>query len=765
MASIYRFSFENDIIPEGVSITSGSIWSGQGRNGIMTSALTSVSRTASPVQASVVVALPNNTSGVRTSFYTKASDNITYPSVLATAGNWSFQLKDSVTAEILYSGVSAITQDVTVVEDNRWNLVRFSADFNGSVSTGSLEFNGIRVDITHADVTTGINTIALKGIAGKLSCIDDVGVNDNLGSITADKDVPNAIRGFVGGLVEDGDIQNWQQNVASLFPLSYNHESQGRLLYVPSVDKIITTNVSTPAYTVSENTFTVLNAQSFVTESTFVETETTFSIQEVVYNDSDGLVYFMGKQTVGSTTHFAHKTYDPITNLTSSVTWWTGGFDLTPPTWIGVAGSTTGYEYKFRDVLVSTYCPLNSKIYSLVVVYNPYYPHVTTQTNPTSYDDYVENKSWVQMIVFDPKTGFTELSYKYYGVWTHFYSSFGSATSCYVKPDTKMIWNPSDQNLLAWCPKFTGEGYGSYYLRSIEPESLIIKKNKSISFIDSGSLITRQTDENSIPDGLTPKSDLVYCDINNSAYMALYTSTYGTSSLYRIDLTSRTGSVVFPKNVGSMIRRLEYSPSRNAVFCLGEVESYMFDPIKETANEALYRQYGTGGLWATVCESGSLLSGSIIEPIPLFNVKDSVYSPKNAAIVSVSDKKVYSLKGSMESSVVNALLSPDSLKAGATASGDICTLKVAKPTGSFTNLYQYEGFNIRVDNASSLETASLLMGIREAGVNYALGTPVVTWPNSSGSHVRSVFTPHNAGSTKWSASQFEAVQFYMEASD
>lgn len=758
MASIYRFSFEHDIIPGGVTILTGSIWSGQGRFGAMTNALTATTRTGS-IYSAINVAVPSGSAGIRTSFYTKASDNMVFPTKLADAGPYSFRLLSESTAEILFNNVSAITQDVTIVEDNRWNLVRFSTDFNGSNSTASLEFNGIRVDVSKPDATVGVSSINLYGLSGRLSCIDDVGINDSTGTIPADSGMPNSIRGFVGGLIEDGDIQNWQQNVASLFPLNYNHEAQGNILYVPSADKIITCNKSSSIYAVDEHTFTVVDAQSFVTESTFSEVVAPFTIQKTVYNDSDGLVYFLGTNTGShAARHFAYKTYDPITNTTSSVTVWTGGFDLTPPVYDQYANpAPVGYEYRFRDVIAATYCPLNSKIYCLVTVYNPYYPHPSSE-NPSVQTDSVENKSWIQMLVIDTKNNTIDLSYKYFGSWTHIRATGGGgAVPNYITPPASMIWNQYDQTLFAWCPKFSGEEYSAVQFRSIEPTSLVIKKQKAPLMLDVSGLYASNPDVT---------ADMVYSDINNSVYVSLWTGVYASSNVYSIDMATKTGSIVFPRSIGTAIKRVEYSPARNAIFCLGEVESFMFDPIKATTVQSAYREYGiTSSQWLTLAESGSLLSGSIIETVPLFNVNDSVYSPKNSTIISVTDKKVYNLKGSMESSVVNALMSPDSLKAGATASGDICTLKIAKPTGSFTSQYQYEGFNIRVDNASSLATASLLIGVRENNTDIALGTPIITWANSTGSHVRSVFSVKNQGTTKWSASQFEQVQFYMEASD
>lgn len=804
MASIYRFSFEHDIIPNGVTIVTGSIWSGQGRFGGMTNALTATTRdTGSAVQAEIDVSVPTNSTGIRSSYYTKASDNLLYPVTLADAGPYSFRLINSTTSEIRFNNVQEVVQDVTLVEDNRWNLIRFSVDFDGTHSSGSLEFNGIRVDITKPDTTVGISAINLKGLRGTLSCIDDVGINDNTGTIDEDKGVPNAIKGFVGGLVENGDIQNWQQNVASLFPLSYNHESQGNFTYVPPTNKVITCNNSSVTLTVAQNKFTVMDPMSHVTQSSFIEeqlaytesyypalvvggpnvyvtasaeTTTSFNIQSSVYSDADGKVYFFGSSQVTynpvtkvvssgapggfyysigtpvTRNEFAYKSYDPVTNTATGVTIWKGDFDLTAPQWQGtpIGASTVGYEYRFRDVLASVYCPRTSKIYSLVSIYNPYYPHTTTQANQSYEDDYIENRSWIHMIVLDTKLNQVELSYKYYGTWTH----HASEASTYVAPQATMVWNQSDQTIYAFCQKFNTDSYNSWLIRSIEPESLTINKNKAPRIEDTFGLSN------------TASCDMVYSDINNTMYFTLWTTTYGTSNIYGIDLTSRVGNIVFPNGIGSTIKKLVYTPARNAIFALGEVESFAFDPVKSRVGQDIYKQYGaTSSQWITYSESGSLLSGSIIEAVPLFNINEAVYSPKNSAIIACSDRKIYSLKGSMESSVVNALLSPDSLKAGATASGDICTLKIAKPTGSFTEQYQYEGFNIRIDNASSLATASLKVGIREANVNYTLGDAVVTWANSTGSHVRSVFTPHNSGSSKWSASQFEAVQFYMEAGD
>lgn len=756
MASIYRFSFEHDIVPNGVTINSGSIWSGQGRMGINTNALTAVTRnTGSSVWAEIDVAVPTNTTGLRGSFYTKASNNFTYPAQLVKAGPYTLEMLSNSSSAILFNGTQVASQDVTYIEDNRWNLVRFSFDFNGAASTGSIEFNGIRLDAHLTDSTAGVSSVNLRGLAGSLSSLDDVGINDNSGSLLEDTQVPNAVMGFVGGLVDDGDIQNWQQNVASLFPINYIRKNQGNLTYIPSTDELICSLKSPPEQTLVQNVYTIIDANNH-TEKVSFTTTSSFSIQTITYNDSDGLVYLIGKNDIGAgTTHYAYQTLDPITRATSSIVTWTGSFAIIPPVYTG-NGSTTGYEYAFRDVLATTYCPMNSKIYSLVAVYNPYYPHQTDQ-NPTLRPDYLANKSWIQIVTLDPKTGKTELSYKYYGTWTHYVVSFQSAISTYLKPKSSMIWNPTDSTLYAWSTQFSGEAYSSNQLRSIEPESLTIKKNKAIYLLETGSLGSPTTDPQL---GV----DLVHCNINNTIYMATSRGTYDTTQIYRVDLTTRTGSLLFPFGIGNTVRKLVYSPARNAIFALGEVESFVFDPIKANYANDVRFQYGvTSSQWLDLCENGPLLSGSIIEGVPLFNIQDGVYVPKNSAVVAASYEKVYRLMGSMESSVINSLLSPDSLKAGATASGDICTLKIAKPTGSFTSTYKYEGFNIRIDNASSMNSASLLMGIRENGVNTALGAPVTTWANSTGSHIRSVFTRYNQGNQKWSGSQFDTVQFYMEA--
>jgi hypothetical protein len=754
MASIYRFSFEHDIVPPGVNIASGSIWSGQGRLGANTNALTTLNR-STPVWTEVNIDVPSNSSGIRGSFYTKASGQIQY----------EFRLLNGSTSQILFNGNPVIIQDLTLVEDNRWNLVRFSVDFNGSNSTGSIEFNGIRVDSNNSDVTTGISSVNLTSIPGTLSSLDDVGINDNTGTIPEDTAVPNAIVGFVGGLVEDGDIQNWQQNVASLFPLNYLHEAQGLLLYVPSFDKLITVNQDSPVHHITQNEFTILNGNTFTTESVFTEVSTSFCIQTATYNDADGLVYLMGT----SSGNFAYKTYDPSANTTSSVIVWTGSFDETPPVWIADSQfsghSTIGYEYRFRDVLATTYCPYNSKIYSLVAVYNPYYPHTTVggvNSYPTAKDDYVDNMSWIQMLVLDPRTNKIELSYKYYGSWVHFTGTGQTGVHPnYSTPKTSMIWNPNDQTLYAWCSRFNSDQYSSFFVRSIEPDSLTIKKAKSIRMEDTEVL------NDQLASGSGEVSvDLCYCNINNSIYMTSYQGIYDSSQIFIVDLASRTGSLLYPNGIGSLIRKLVYTPAKNAIYALGEIDSFVFDPINANYAHGIGKQYGfTSSQWLDIAENGPLLSGSILESVPLYNIQAGVYVPKNSSIIAASYEKVYRLMGSMESSVVNALISPDSLKAGATASGDVCTLKIAKPTGSFTSQYRYEGFNIRIDNASSLATASMKMGIREAGVNVALGAPIITWANSTGSHVRSVFTSHNSGSSKWSGSQFDGIQFYMEAGD
>lgn len=797
MASIYRFSFEHDIIPSGISIISGSIWSGQGRFGASTNALTNVSRSVS-IQAAVSASVPTNSTGIRGSYFTKGSGTAQYPTSLVQAGPFEFRMLNNSTSEIRVGGVSKVVQDVTIVEDNRWNLVRFSVDFNGVNASGSLEFNGIRVDYYTPNATTGISGLIINGLSGNLSCIDDVGINDNTGTIIGDTTIPNAIKGFVGGLSDNGDIQNWQQNVASLFPLHYSQLSQGSFVYVPTTNKVISQDVSSSVTQVSQNKFTILNPMTHVTESFFSEPSsstmqyyypviavgggyitgsssltTYFNIQTVTYNDANGLVYFMGSSktdytkwtkstyygttiyTMGSAVsehNFSYKTYDPLSSTTSSLTAWFGNFDLSPP----IPSNTNpiaGNEYVFRDVLDTVYCPMNSKLYSLVAVYNPYYSHTIPVSNPDTSADYNANKSWLQMLILDPSTGEIELSYRTYGVWTHPPVQTGQPAT-YTKPSAKLIWNPYDQTIYAWCSKFSYDTYNSYYLRSIEPDSLLVKQKKSVFF----------QNYNDLSSITNPTADLVFCDINNSIYISLWNSLYGGSQVFSVDLTTRTGSIVFPKGVGTAVKRLVYSPARNAIYSFGELESFIFDPIKATYVQSVYNQFGTSSAnWLSLAESGSLLSGSIIEQLPLYNINDAVYSPKNSAIIATSDTKVYSLKGSLESSVINALLNSDSLKAGATASGDICTIKIAKPTGSFTSQYNYEGFNIRIDNASSLTTSSLLMGIRENGVNVPLGSPIITWANSTGSSVRSVFTSQNSGSTKWSGSQFETIQFYMQA--
>jgi hypothetical protein len=62
-----------------------------------------------------------------------------------------------------------------------------------------------------------------------------------------------------------------------------------------------------------------------------------------------------------------------------------------------------------------------------------------------------------------------------------------------------------------------------------------------------------------------------------------------------------------------------------------------------------------------------------------------------------------------------------------------------------------------------LATASLLLGVRDNGVNIPLSSSVTTWGNSQQTTVRSIFSSQNSGSAKWSEAQFRNVQFYMEA--
>jgi len=697
MATLYRFSFENEIVPVGITIGNGQIWSGFGRFGSTTSALVA-SSSANDAQATVVASLPPSTTGVRGSYYTKYAGSGSYPATLATIGPITLSLVNSTTAEIKNGLTQVATQDITQLQDNRWNLVRFQADFGGggNSTTASFEFNGINLTWEGASGATSASAITIGSVKGTLASLDDVGINDNSGSI--DNGVPGSIRGMVGGMTGDGDIQNWQQNVASLPPTKISIPYQGNLLYIPKTDVVLCQNVFADSPTSSS--FTTINAQTSVTRSKWTSTYNGvgFVVQASVYSPYDHKVYLYGS----SGTNLRYVKYDPELDAV-----------------VGSGSMSAGdlvTDYAFQSdftVLSATYSEINSRILIL--------------TSCSSPEQLVGSVDYASPRVVSHNLRDNSFSLGTYSYQTQYIIAGVSNT---VRPSGKIFYNEVDKKVYIYHSEASG-------LLVIDPTTLFyvnpLNPLNGIFWVGGSG-----------PEYAT--SSFCLSDINNHLYIASYNSLAYDGDIWQISLDTRTGSRVIAVDqptVGTYANRISYIPGRSAILATGQAISYLFNPISAG--------FGSG-------------TGSIIEFLPqIFNANDSVYCPKNAAIVIAASDAVYNFQGSLQSSVVNALMNNDTLKAGATASGDICTIAIAKPTGSFTSNYTYEGMNVRVDNASSLATASLLLGVRDNGINIPLSSSITTWGNSQQSTVRSIFTSQNSGSAKWTEAQFKNVQFYMEA--
>ena len=700
MATLYRFGFENEIVPVGITLAGGEIWSGFGRFGSTTSALVN-SSSANTAQAAVTASLRAATTGVRASYYTKYAGSGSYPVSLASVGPFDFNLINSTTAEIKNGGSQVATQDVTQLQDNRWNLVRFQADFEGTgnASSASFEFNGINLQWSGVTGTTSVSQSIIRSVKGTLVSLDDVGINDNSGSL--DTSVPGSIRGMVGGMTQDGDVQNWQQNVASLPPTKIPLSYQGNLLYIPKTDVVLVQNYFADSPTSSS--FTTINAQTSVTRSKWSATYNGvgFLINDSVYCPYDHKVYLYGQ----SGTSLRYLKYDP--ELDSVV----ASGSMTADDLL------TGYSFQTsRAVMSATYCEVNSRILILSSCSSPaQIGNIPDQGSPRVVSHNIRDNSF---------------SLGSYGYGTS-YNVAGDDGYIIVFPTGKIFYNEIDKKAYIYANIISGrmiviDPTTLFYVNPLAPQNGL--------FWVGGSGPTNGT------------SSMCVSDINNHMFIASYTEGSTTGDIWCVNLSSKTGSKVIAVNEpasSSFTTRISYVPGRNAILAVGDAVSYLFNPI--TA--------GTGAK-----------TGSIIEFLPqIFNANDSVYCPKNSAIIVAASDAVYNFQGSLATSVINALMNNDTLKAGATASGDICTIAIAKPTGSFTSGYTYEGMNVRVDNASSLATASLLLGVRDNGVNIPLSSSITTWGNAQQTAVRSIFSSQNSGSAKWSEAQFRDVQFYMEA--
>jgi hypothetical protein len=690
MATLYRFSFEHEIIPDGVSIASGQIWSGFGRFGDTTTALVQSSSTNN-AQTAITASLPANTTGVRCSYYTKFTRSGSYPMPLVSVGPFDFNLPNSTTLEIKNGGSQVITQDITELQDNRWNLVRFFADFEptGTATTASVEFNGINVTWEGATGATSASQVILRGVKGNLSVLDDVGINNSSGSI--DADVPGSIRGMVGGMMGNGDVQNWQQNVASLPPTKIPLQFQGNFLYIPKNDLVLSQN-SNNTGSLTYSTFTTINAQTSVTRSVWTSS---FIVKASVYSAYDHMVYLYGSN---GTTLVWHK-YNPDTDTI------VGGGTFT-------ANQTTD-DYTFQTgycAMSATYSEVNSKILILSSCTSPLQTlqngHVYASPHIVSHN--LKDNSFT-LGLFD------------YGTeWI-----IAGVTNV-IKPSGKIFYNYLDKKAYVYMDQLTGK------MVVIDPSTLFYSTNNTVFWGSSAPTLAT--------------ASFCTCEINNSLFVSSYTYTSQVGEIHQVNLNNKTGSKVISQNqpfAGTHTTRVSYAPGRNAIIATGDAVSYMINPFEAAAGRT---------------------TDSIMEYLPqIFNAKDSIYCPKNAAILIASYDAVYNFQGSMEAGVVNALMNLDTLKAGATASGDICTIQIAKPSGSFADGFTYEGMNVRIDNASSLNTASLRLGARDGGVNIPISSSVITWANSQQTAVRSIFTRQNSGSAKWTADEFKNLQFYMEA--
>lgn len=713
MATLYRASFESDIIPNGMTIVSGTIHSSIGRTGPNTTAIGNITTNGTNVITTINATLPSS-SGVLFSYHSKASmiTTASVPCDLVALGPVKFGLQDLNTSRITVDGAVVATQEITQIEDNRWNLIRGSVIGIGTELSSSFEVNGIKINWAGLHAPATLTSISLNSMPGYATYIDDIGINDSVAGL--DSDTPSAIQGFVGGLVGDGDIQQWKQNVASLFPKELKHKFQGKFTYIPPSDKIAYVGCEYLNGSGSKNTLTILNVNSDVTESSL---NAGFDIDTLTYCDYDGKLYLHG--IISSS--YGYKTYDPATNSISSETIWTSSF---------VSGT-----YKLESVIRTVYIPDTSTMYTFGLVKNPFIEDIQQRSQERD----------LQIVSYNLREKSTTLS----AIRYHVFDNNHVLDSKY-RPALDVIYNHIDNRIWLYNSQATENKYTGK-LRIINPYSLIAEDSIFISGSTKPNLAS---------------SSFCICDSTNTLLLSNYAGQYNANNtLFAVDLTTRTGSIVWDKNVCTPLKKLVYSPARNAVYAFGDVESFLFDPHKMKFYWDNLNNSNKTSSWfkEEYYSSSYFTSGSIIEQLPIYNAVDACYSPKNAAIIVASYDKIFNIQGSLKNSVVNALLNPDSLKAGASGSGDICTIKLAKPSGSFTDDFRYEGINISVSNATSLETSSLTIGIRDSGSNVGVGSNIVTWGNSAGTHVRSVFSKQNSGSAKWSTSEFENVQFYLRA--
>ena len=392
------------------------------------------------------------------------------------------------------------------------------------------------------------------------------------------------------------------------------------------------------------------------------------------------------------------------------------------------AGSTLpGYKfYSGFCAISSTFSESNNRILILSACSSDIQLHL----DPQDSQDYIK----ASLRVVSHNINDKQLSVGAFGYGSEFATTVHPYTGLPAdKPLSNIFYSYLDKKVYMFSSYLTPN------LMVLDPSTLFIATQNSVYWQGGNSPVL-------------PTSSFTTCEINNSLFISSYDYQQQIGDIHQIDLNTRTGSRVINGHspsyqpsgfLGAYTTNLAYVTGRSAVIAVGNVVSYLINPFEAHAGKT---------------------TQSIIEYIPqIYNAADAIYCPRNAAIIISGTDAVYNFQGALQASVVNALMNLDTLKAGATASGDVCTIQIAKPSGSFTSGFTYEGMNVRVDNASSLTTASLILGARDGGNNLQLSSSVVTWGNSQQTAVRSIFSYQNAGTAKWTADQFKNLQFYMQA--
>lgn len=188
MSKLLTTSFSGGLVPEAVTIISGATAHGLGRHHRYSWGLGRLDSHGAG-QADMQVTVPNSTTGVRGSFYTRAVDTYDYTGgmTLVQVGDVALNLKDLDTLEVVINGVAEATTATLTnsIFPGFTNEVSFSVDLSATVGAVTFIVNGDTLSLTNLNtVGTSVNSINIKGMKGTRSgsAIMDIAIYDDQGA-------------------------------------------------------------------------------------------------------------------------------------------------------------------------------------------------------------------------------------------------------------------------------------------------------------------------------------------------------------------------------------------------------------------------------------------------------------------------------------------------------------------------------------------------------------------------------------------------------